>query len=128
MTPPAATDLRPFIPARDFAQSQAFYAALGWDARVVGPGIALVTLGDAQHFYVQDYYVREFAENTMLHVTVDDAHAWHRHVAAVLERDDRFAGARVQPPRQQDYGALVTFVHDPSGVLLHLCQWQGAGT
>ena len=40
----------------------------------------------------------------------------------------RFPGARVQPPKLQPYGALVTFMHDPSGVLLHLCEWRpGAG-
>jgi len=32
--------------------------------------------------------------------------------------------ARVQPPKRQPYGAVVTFVHDPTGVLLHLCQWD----
>ncbi len=26
----------------------------------------------------------------------------------------------------RDYGALVTFVHDPAGVLLHFCQWDSA--
>lgn len=120
---PAVSDLRAFIPSKDFALSKRFYAALGWETRDVGPGLALVALAAQQHFYLQDYYVREFAENTMLHATVDDAQAWFRHVDAVLQ-GDRFPGARVQPPATQAYGALVTFVHDPSGVLLHLCQWQ----
>lgn len=119
---PSATDLRPFVPARDFALSKRFYAALGWSVRDVAPDLALVALGEAQHFYVQNYYVRAFAENTMLHVTVADAAAWYRHVEAAL-RGGGFGDARVQPPRPQDYGATTTFVHDPSGVLLHLCQW-----
>lgn len=119
----SASDLRPFIPARDFAQSKRFYAALGWQTQDVGPGLALVTLGDAQHFYIQDYWVKEVAENSMLHVTVGDAAAWHAHVASVL-RDGDFPGARVQPPARQPYGASVVFVHDPTGVLLHLCQWD----
>jgi hypothetical protein len=46
-------------------------------------------------------------------------------VASVLQ-GNRFAGARVQPPKLQAYGAVVTFVHDPSGVLLHLCEWTQA--
>lgn len=118
-----ASDIRAFIPAQDFALSKRFYAALGWETVDVGPGLGLVTISAAQHFYVQDYYVKEFAENTMLHITVADAADWHANVAAVL-RDGGFAGARVQPPARQPYGALVTFVHDPSGVLLHLCQWD----
>ncbi len=117
------SDLRPFIPARDFKQSRAFYAGLGWETRDVGPGLALVTLADQQHFYIQDYYLKEMAENSMLHVTVEDAQAWFEHVSSVLGEND-FPEARVQPPKPQPYGAIVTFVHDPTGVLLHLCQWD----
>lgn len=118
-----ATDLRPFVPARDHATSKRFYAALGWAVRDVDTGLALVTVAEGQHFYIQDYYIQQVAENCMLHLTVADAQAWHERVAAVL-RDGSFSGARVQPPKLQPYGALVTFVHDPAGVLLHLCQWQ----
>ncbi len=118
-----ATDIRAFIPARDFARSKRFYASLGWDTRDVGPGLALVRLDDRQNFYLQDYYLKEVAENTMLHVTVENANDWHAHVAAVLQAGD-FEGARVQAPARQPYGATVVFVHDPTGVLLHLCQWD----
>ena len=118
-----ATDLRPFIPARDFELSKRFYAALGWDTRDVGPRLALVTVGDGQHFYLQDYYLKDVAENTMLHLTVESAQAWHAHVAAALEAGG-FTTARVQSPSRQPYGASVVFVHDPSGVLLHLCEWD----
>lgn len=117
------SDPRPFIPARDFALSKRFYAALGWETRDVGAGLALVRLADQQHFYIQDHYNKEVAENCMLHLTVQDAQAWYQHVAAVLSNGS-FAGAHVQPPKAQPYGATVTFVHDPSGVLLHLCQWK----
>ena len=120
------SDLRPFIPARDFALCKRFYSSLGWDTRDVADGLALVRLADQQHFYIQDYYIREVAENCMLHLTVTDAQAWHRHVSSVL-RSSRFPDARVQPPKLQPYGAIVTFVHDPSGVLIHLCEWKSSG-
>ena len=123
----AASDIRAFIPARDFALSKRFYGALGWEARDVGPRLALVDVdvdvGREQHFYVQDHYLKEVAENSMLHVTVENAADWHAHVAAVL-RDGEFPGARVQAPSRQPYGATAVFVHDPSGVLIHLCQWE----
>ena len=120
------SDLRPFIPARDFALCKRFYAGLGWETQDVDDGLALVRLADGQHFYIQDYYIKDVAENCMLHLTVEDAQAWYRHVSDVLRRD-KFLDARVQPPKLQPYGALVTFVHDPSGVLLHLCQWRYEG-
>ncbi|MFZ5637983.1 MAG: hypothetical protein ACOY82_15485 [Pseudomonadota bacterium] len=117
------TDIRPFIPAKDFALSKRFYSALGWETHDVGPGLALVRLGDDQHFYIQNYYLKDVAENSMLHVTVEDAGAWHAHVSSVLKAGD-FPEARVQPASRQAYGATVTFVHDPTGVLLHLCEWD----
>ncbi|MEO8461542.1 MAG: glyoxalase [Dokdonella sp.] len=118
-------DLRPFIPAKDFLLCKRFYSDLGWETKDVAEGLALVRLADQQHFYIQNYYAKEVAENCMLHLTVDDAQAWYEHVSAVLRRG-KFADARVKPPALQPYGAIVTFVHDPSGVLLHLCQWQRA--
>jgi predicted enzyme related to lactoylglutathione lyase len=118
-----ATDLRPFIPARDFALSKKFYAGLGWETKDVGAGLALIQLAEQQHFYIQDYYQKDVAENCMLHVTVADAQAWYQHVSSMLG-GNLFPGARVQPPKPQPYGAIVTFVHDPNGVLLHLCQWK----
>lgn len=116
------SDLRPFIPARDFLLSKHFYASMGWKVKDVDDGIALVQLAD-EHFYIQNYYLKEFAENCMLHLTVEDAQAWYQHVSSVLQ-NNKFPGARVQSPKQQHYGAIVTFVHDPTGVLLHLCEWQ----
>ena len=118
-----ASNIRPFIPAKDFALSKQFYTALGWETVDVGRNLALVRLSAEQHFYLQDYYLRDFAENSMLHVTVQDVQAWHAHIVSIL-RDGDFADARVQAPSRQPYGASVVFLHDPSGVLLQLCEWD----
>jgi hypothetical protein len=114
--------LRAFIPAKNFAMSKQFYASLGWKLQDLDAGLALVEWAD-QQFYIQNYYLKEVAENCMLHLTVADAQAWYEHASSIL-RDRTFAEARVQPPKLQSYGALVTFLHDPTGVLLHLCQWK----
>jgi hypothetical protein len=115
-------DIRAFIPAKDFALSKQFYSSLGWQVKDLDPRLALVQPGD-RYFYIQNYYLEDVALNSMLHVTVEDAQAWYVHVESVL-REPKFAEARVQPPKRQPYGAVVTFVHDPTGVLLHLCQWD----
>ena len=58
----------------------------------------------------------------MLHIIVNNAQAWYEKVQSVLEQGE-FGTAKVAPPKkQQDYGAIVTFVWDPTGVLLHLAQ------
>ena len=113
-------DLRVMMPAKNFAVSKAFYEAIGCVVHDVSTELALVDFAD-RRFYLQNYYVKEWAENFVLYVVVEDAHAWYEHVAAQIG-SNRFAGARVQPPRQEDYGALVTYLIDPSGVLIQFAQ------
>ena len=118
------TDVRPFIGAKDFDISRAFYEALGWTTDYLDDQLALMTNG-AHRFYLQRYYQKDWLENTMLHITVADAAACHAQIAAVLA-SGAYGEARVAPPKHEDYGALVTYVWDPAGVLLHLAQWDDA--
>lgn len=118
------TDVRPFIGSKDFDVSRAFYEALGWTTDYLDDQLALMTNG-AHGFYLQRYYQKDWLENTMLHITVADAAACHAQIATALASGS-FGEARVAPPRHEDYGALVTYVWDPAGVLLHLAQWNDA--
>ena len=117
----AISDLRPFIPAKDFAVSKAFYEALGWRTEYLDDHLALLANAD-RRFYLQRAYVKDWAENTMLFIPVADAQASYTAIRDLLA-DRAFGEARVAPPRRQAYGALVTFVWDPAGVLLHLAEW-----
>jgi hypothetical protein len=82
-----ASDVRVFMPAKDFATSKAFYTALGWKVTEIDGELAVLELAD-RHLYLQNYYVKDWAENFMIHITVEDAQAWH------------FAGAKtIVPPK-----------------------------
>ena len=72
-------------------------------------------------FFLQDFFVKDWAHNFMIHVTVEDAAAWHQHVSELLG-SGRFGEARCKPPHEEPYGALVCHVWDPCGVLIHLAQ------
>jgi hypothetical protein len=117
---PHASDIKVFVPAKDFIKSREFYVVLGWKVNWEHKGLAELELADCR-FYLQDFYVKEWAENFMLYVAVDDAQQWYEHVAIAL-RENVFDGTRVKPPKEESYGAIVTYVWDPSGVLLHLAQ------
>ena len=119
-----ASAIRSFLPARDFEQSKAFYSALGFELTWSDANLALFKSG-SQCFYLQNYYVKEWADNCMLHVSVADAVLCFSQVSALLA-DGKYAGASVSAPKPEAYGALVTYVCDPSGVLLHLAQWDQA--
>ncbi|GJL81218.1 MAG: glyoxalase [marine bacterium B5-7] len=120
MTSPHIRDIKPFVPARDFELSRRFYTSLGFTENFAVESLAEFEAGDAR-FFLQNFYVEQWASNSMLYIDVDDAGAWYGRVQELIASGD-YPGIRATPPRQQDYGAVVSFVWDPSGVLLHFAQ------
>ncbi|MES3023220.1 MAG: hypothetical protein V4857_16770 [Pseudomonadota bacterium] len=120
-----ASDVRSFVPAKDFDVSKDFYVALGFVIKWSDANMALLEIAN-QRFYLQRYYVKEWADNSMLHISVADVQACFRDIEKLLATG-RFPGTRVSEPKHEDYGAMVAYVWDPSGVLLHLAQWREAG-
>lgn len=117
---PTVLDVKAFIPSRSFNLSLAFYEAMGWHCNWRHDGVAELEIGPSR-FYLQKYYAREWAENAMLYIDVDDAAAWYAHAQGIINSEE-FPGVRAEEPRYEEHGALVTFVWDPSGVLLHFAQ------
>jgi catechol 2,3-dioxygenase-like lactoylglutathione lyase family enzyme len=117
---PTITDQRVFLPTRDLAQSIDFYRRMGWQVRFKDENLALMELG-ASHIFLQKYYQKEWADNTMVHLVVDDAASWHE-VAERVKIEGGFGDVRIRAPQREAYGALVTHVIDPAGVLLHFAQ------
>lgn len=120
-----ASDVKPFVPAQDFEESLRFYQALGWATNwVTGDrGLAELELGGSR-FLLHNYYQKDWAENFMLQVIVEDAAAWYERARTVVE-EGGFSGARLRRPRVEPYGALVVHLIDPAGVLLHFTQFHG---
>lgn len=118
-----SSDIKTFIVSKNFNESLDFYVALGWTLNFDTGDIAELELSGCR-FYLQKYYQRKWCDNSMLHITVEDAQAWFEHVSAVLGVRS-YGAARVQSPKEQSYNSLVTFVWDPSGVLLHFSQPLG---
>lgn len=70
---------RPFLPANDFEKSLRFYKTIGFEAYPLGETLAELRLG-THAFLLQCYYVKEWAENMVMHVLVKDVEAWWRHI------------------------------------------------
>ena len=119
---PTARDVKVFVPAKDFAVSRRFYAALGWRENWHHDGGLCEFELAAHRFFLQDFCAKDWAENFMIYVTVDDADAWYEHAKRVVEQ---FEGTRVSEPKDEPHGDRVTYVWDPSGVLLHFAQPLG---
>lgn len=116
----STSDIKPFIGSKDFDESRDFYVAMGWKLNFDAGDLAELQLGDYR-FYLQKYYQREWCQNSMLHITVEDAQSWYEHATKILQ-ERTYGAAKVREPSEQSYGALVTFVWDPVGVLLHFAE------
>jgi hypothetical protein len=66
---------RPFVPAKDFALSSRFYRDLGF-ASVASIPKAVRLEKDGHGFWLQDYYVEDWAGNFMFCLYVDDIDQW----------------------------------------------------
>jgi catechol 2,3-dioxygenase-like lactoylglutathione lyase family enzyme len=120
MTIPSGSELaRPFLPAKDFALSKRFYRALGFATSVDGE-VAIFEVGSGG-FILQNYFQKDWAENFMMQLVVDDLDAWWAHIQA-LDLPAQFGVQAPKPPAKQPWGLTVAYVYDPSGVLWHVAQ------
>ncbi|AIF49030.1 VOC family protein [Dyella japonica] len=112
-------EIKAFVPARDYALSQAFYGDLGFEQGWSDQDLTYFRHGDTS-FLLQNFYVEELAANFMMHLLVADVDAWWAHVQAsgVIER----YGVRSVPPRDQPWRMRDFALTDPSGVLWRIAQ------
>lgn len=115
---PTGTELvRPFIPAKDFELSKRFYEALGFE-KVLDGEVAIFSAGSGG-FILQNYYQKEWAENFMMQLVVEDLDAWWEHITA-LDLPGRFGVQPPKAPAMQPWGLRIAYIVDPSGVLWHV--------
>ncbi len=118
-TPAGTESARPFLPAKNFELSKRFYEALGFD-KLLDDEVAIFRIG-ASSFVLQNYFQKDWAENFMMQLMVDDLDAWWRHVSS-LDLPTRFGVPAPKPPKLEPWGLRIVYVIDPSGVLWHVAQ------
>ena len=111
-----AKSIRPFIGAKDFDLSRRFYRDLGFSESVISDDMSYF-YSDRLGFYLQKAYVKDWVDNTMVFMEVDDtARFWKE----LVDRDlpAQYEGVRLMPIRVYDWGREC-FLRDPSGILWH---------
>lgn len=111
-----AVSLRPFIGAKDFETSRSFYRDLGFEEVVLDANMSVFKTGQLA-FYLQNAYVKDWVDNTMLFLEVDDVARYWNELQA-LDLPSKYTGVRLTPIRVEQWGREC-FLHDPSGVLWH---------
>ena len=113
------TEIKAFVPSKNFELSKQFYQDLGFKMGSDNDGIAYFHFENVS-FLLQDYCVNALAENFMMHLLVEDVDAWWEQVrvSGVSEKYGvRVTPIELQPWRMRDFCLL-----DPSGVLWRIGQ------
>jgi catechol 2,3-dioxygenase-like lactoylglutathione lyase family enzyme len=116
-----ALSIRPFIGAKDFDISRQFYKDLGFEEVNLGHDMCLFSFNNLG-FYLQRAYVKDWVDNTMIFVEVDDAEGYYQDILA-LDLIKKYKGVRLTPTRVLDWGKEC-FLHDPSGILWHFGEFK----
>lgn len=112
-------EIKAFVPARDFALSKQFYQDLGFAVAWSSENLAYLHHGDCS-FLLQNFYVKEHADNFMMHLIVTDVDAWWRHVEA-KEIMSKY-NIRTEPPEDRPWGLRDFALVDPAGVCWRIGQ------
>ena len=118
----SVTEIKAFVPARDFARSKQFYKDLGFTMASDGDGVAYFHLGHAS-FLLQDGCPAALPASEMMHLLVHDVDAWWNHIASVglaKTYGVKVTDIETQPWRMRDF-----CLADPSGVVWRIGQNVG---
>jgi catechol 2,3-dioxygenase-like lactoylglutathione lyase family enzyme len=113
--------LRPFIGAKDFEESRKFYRDLGFEEIVLSKDMSVFKM-QSLAFYLQDAYVQDWVDNSMVFMEVGDVARFYDDLVA-LGLDAKYERVKLTPIRSHDWGQEC-FLHDPSGILWHFGEFK----
>lgn len=114
-----AISMKAFLPAKNFAVSKNFYQDLGFEVSMMSDAMAFVR-HDHTAFFLQNFYVKELAENLMMHLMVQNVDAWWAHVGK-LGIAKKY-GVLLEEISDKPWGLRDFALGDPSGVLWRIAQ------
>ncbi|NUY81410.1 glyoxalase [Flavobacterium sp. MAH-1] len=113
--------IRPFLGAKDFEISRRFYRDLGFEEVSLGAQMSVFKTGNFA-FYLQNAYVKDWIDNTMVFMEVADTRQLWSDLSA-LDLPSKYENVRLVPIREEAWGREF-FVYDPSGILWHFGEFN----
>jgi len=114
--------IRGFIGAKNYEVSREFYKKLGFEETIIDKKMSLFRVNENLSFYLQDSYVKDWVDNSMLLLEVHDVDACMEDLE---QRDlhNKYERVSLSKIRESHHGREI-FMHDPSGVLWHFFQFN----
>lgn len=109
--------IRPFIGAKNFNESRSFYKDLGFIEIVLAHNLSYFKT-DGIGFYLQDAYVKDWIDNSMVFLEVEDVNNFWSKLLD-LNLTIKYKTVKLVPIKNYDWGREC-FIHDPSGILWHI--------
>lgn len=116
-----AKSIRPFIGAANYELSRNFYKDLGFQESILSERMSYFKT-DGLGFYLQNAYVKDWVDNSMIFLEVDDVGRQFNELQA-LNLPAKYKNVRLTPVRDLDWGREC-FLHDPSGILWHFGEFR----
>ncbi len=114
---PQTKSIRPFIGAKNFEESRNFYQDLGFKEKILSTNMSVFEIEELA-FYLQDAYVKDWIDNTMIFLEVADVDAYWNQLVT-LDLIKKYPKTKLVPVKSLDWGKEC-FLHDPSGILWHI--------
>lgn len=113
----AAKSIRSFIGSLNFEESRQFYKDLGFTESPISNAMSYFRVTNELGFYLQNAYVEDWVNNTMIFLEVDDVKRYWNELQ-ILGLHKKYEKVKLTPIREESWGREC-FMHDPSGVLWH---------
>lgn len=117
--------IRPFIGSKNFTISRNFYLDLGFKEIVTSINMSYFCI-DNFGFYLQDAYVKDWVDNSMIFFEVDNLENTLNEILH-LSLPEKYDNVRLSEIVYNDWGNEF-FLHDPSGILWHIGNFKPAKT
>lgn len=111
------TKLRLFLPSLDYQVSIRFYQEIGFEIAWQSDDLTIMKHHELE-FFIQNAYVKDWAENTMIQLFVEDIQQFYDQIETM--KND-YPMIRFKAIQEEDYGTTFHLL-DPAGVLIHVMQ------
>lgn len=110
------SEIRSFIPCKDYQKSKSFYCSLGFEAESAGEDLTIFTKNGCTFFLQNKFYSEEFSQNLMLQLIVENIDEAYDRVSNLDNSDIKHSEIK-----EEGWGKVI-YVWGPSGELWHITE------